>query len=208
MEWSALVANQLHDLKNQLGVLMQRIDSGETNDLLLLQKSSRLIHDDLSSLLTLFRLEEETFSLTRLDLPLCDVPEEAAARHEPLIESAGITLDIECDPAALGLYDRPLIVSVIAHGVLNAINAGSTTIRLSALNQDRGSLFSVDDNGSGIIEGNTVDSDHAPGAAGTGIGLRLGEQIAMAHRRGDRCGWLKRIPSEQLGGSSLQLWVP
>lgn len=114
MEWSALVANQLHDLKNQLGVLMQRIDSGETGDLVTLQKSSRLIHDDLSSLLTLFRLEEETFTLTRLDLPLCDVPQEVAARHEPLIVSPGIELEIECDNTALGLYDRPLIVSVIA----------------------------------------------------------------------------------------------
>lgn len=207
MEWSALVANQLHDLKNQLGVLMQRIDSGETDDLILLQKSSRLIHDDLSSLLTLFRLEDETFSLSRLDLPLCDVPEEAAARHEPLIESSGIQLNIACDNSAIGFYDRPLIVSVIAHGLLNAIHANATTIALRALNHEGGALFSVDDNGADEALP-TADNESSAGVAGTGIGLRLGEEIAKAHQRGGRCGWLKRIPSEQLGGSMLQLWIP
>ncbi len=201
MEWSTLVANQLHDLKNQLGVLMQRIDSGETDNIALLQKSSRLIHDDLSSLLTLYRLQEENLTLTRLDLPLCDVPEEAAARHEPLIESSGVKLEIDCDSGAIGFYDRPLIVSVIAHGLLNAINAGATTITLRAINREKGSLFTVEDNGPGL-------DNQTETTTGTGIGLRLGEEIAKAHQRGERNGWLKLYSSHKLGGTELQLWIP
>jgi signal transduction histidine kinase len=205
MEWSTLVANQLHDLKNQLGVLMQRIDYGEFEDLPLLQRSSRLIHDDLRALLILFRLQQNEFALTRLDLPLCDVPQEAVARHEPLIDSSGIRVEIECDSAAIALYDRPLLVSVVAHGLLNAINAGATAITLQARPHDRGSLFSVDDNGSGLT-GSAASSPET--VVGTGLGLRLGEEIAQAHQRGGRRGWLSLGPSERLGGSRLELWIP
>ncbi len=203
MEWSTLVANQLHDLKNQLGVLMQQIDSGETNDITRLQKSSRLIHDELSSLLTLFRLQEHSFKLTRLDLPLCDVPEEAAARHEPLLESSGIQLEMDCDPELLGFYDRPLVVSVIAHGLLNAIAAGARTITLRAAQQDGGSLFTVQDD---VSAGSHSDDLPAAATAGTGIGLRLGEEIAIAHQRAGRTGWLRWSRKE--GGGVLQLWLP
>lgn len=204
MEWTALVANQLHDLKNQLGVLMQRIDSGDTEDIATLQKSSRLIHDDLSMLLTLFRLKEgeDQFKLTRFDLPLCDVPEEAAARHQPLIERAKIDLTIECHPHQIGFYDRPLLVSIIAHGVLNAINAGASKIILRATEYDGGALFEVEDNGSGLEKGKAIQG------SGTGVGLRLGSEIAQAHKRSERAGWLKLEEGRLLEGARLQLWIP
>ena len=47
MQWSELVANHLHDLKNRLGVLMQQIDSSQDEKKLEMQQSSRQIHDDL-----------------------------------------------------------------------------------------------------------------------------------------------------------------
>ncbi|HIJ31514.1 MAG TPA: hypothetical protein HPP89_08485, partial [Gammaproteobacteria bacterium] len=72
MQWSELVANHLHDLKNRLGVLMQQIDSSQDEKKLEMQQSSRQIHDDLIALLTLFRLEQQELRVDRYDLPLSD----------------------------------------------------------------------------------------------------------------------------------------
>lgn len=204
MEWSDLVANQLHDLKNQLAVLMQQIDSGLPEDRIQLQKSSRLIHDDLNSLLVLFRLQGSDFTVNRMDLPLCDVPEEAVARHEPLLESAAVELQLECDPSAYGLYDRPLLVSVIAHGILNAIHAQADTIHLTAQLEEGGCSFSVDDNGIGL-DGKSGDSAQL---TGSGVGIQLGREIVAAHRRGGREGALWLRPSQRLGGTELKVWIP
>mgnify|MGYP003958249139 CR=1 FL=1 len=204
MQWSDLVANQLHDLKNQLGVLMQQIDSTQAEDRIPLQKSSRLIHDDLNSLLILFRMDENKFKLDRMDLPLCDVPEEAAARHEPLLRSSDIDLQLECDPDAYGFYDRPLLVSVLAHGVLNAINAQAKTIHLQAKLEGQGCCFSVDDDGVGL-NAPIEQSERIPGA---GVGILLGKEVAAAHKRGEQQGELTLQPSEALGGTQLRLWIP
>lgn len=199
MEWSDLVANQLHDLKNRLGVLMQQIDSDPASHRTSLQQNSRLIHDDLTNLLTLFRLERDQLQINRLDLPLCDALEEALAQHEPLIESTGIKTEIHCDFSSMGFYDRPLVVSVLSHGVLNAIHQGADNIQLSAQEHADGCSFIVDDSGA---------SDDTSPPLGTGIGLTLGREIATAHRRGSVTGKLDLTLQGPLGGARLELRLP
>ena len=199
MEWADLVANQLHDLKNRLGVLMQQIDSDPASHRTTLQQNSRLIHDDLTNLLTLFRLERDQLQINRLDLPLCDALEEALAHHEPLVESSGIEASILCNPAEMGFYDRSLVVSVLSHGVLNAIHQGATTIQLSAQEHSNGCSFIIDDSG---------PSDDATPPSGTGVGLTLGREIAAAHRRSSATGTLDLTLQGPLGGARLELWLP
>ncbi|HIJ21493.1 MAG: hypothetical protein HON68_04745 [Gammaproteobacteria bacterium] len=204
MQWSELVANHLHDLKNRLGVLMQQIDSSQDEKKLEMQQSSRQIHDDLIALLTLFRLEQQELRVDRYDLPLSDALQEAAGREEVLLKASGIELEIDCSAAAMGFYDRPLIVSVLAHGILNAIHAGASRIVLGAEEQDRCICFSIDDNGKGLGS-KQVDLSEMKGV---GVGLRLGEEIAKAHRRRGQTGSIQLQPSEQLGGAQLLLWIP
>ena len=199
MEWSDLVANQLHDLKNRLGVLMQQIDSDPASHRTALQQNSRLIHDDLTNLLTLFRLEQNQLQINRLDLPLCDALEEAMASHKPLIESTGIEVSIHCGPGEMGFYDRPLVVSVLSHGVLNAIHQGASAIQLSAKEQAGGCSFIVDDSG--------PSSDTTP-PSGTGGGLTQGREIAAAHQRGPERGTLDLTLQGPLGGARLELHLP
>ena len=204
MEWSELLANQLHDLKNQLGVLMQQIDTGDLEQLPAMQQSSRLIHDDLNGVLMLYRMQQEQFRLDRMDLPLCDVPQEAVARHLPLLERAGITVTIDCDVHAYGFYDRPLLVSVMAHGLLNAIHADASQILFSATREEGGACFTLDDDGVGL--GNLKGAERAE--EGSGIGLVLGRAIAAAHQRAGHEGVLSLQASERLNGAQLKLWIP
>ncbi|MBT7306934.1 MAG: HAMP domain-containing histidine kinase [Gammaproteobacteria bacterium] len=205
MEWSELVANHLHDMKNQLGVLMQQIDSSSRGEEKLeLQRSSRQIHDNLIALLTLFRLEKGELVINRMDLPLCDVLQEAAGREDVLLDASSIRLETQCSRNAYGFYDRPLLVSVVSHGILNAIQAGASKIVLGASEQDGGALFTVNDNGGGLSEA----PDKAKKRSATGVGLRLGEEIVSAHCRKGRCGEISLQPSESLGGTELSIWVP
>jgi signal transduction histidine kinase len=140
-------------------------------------------------------LIEEVLDFSRLESARLSVRREPLLAQELLegvvLELSPIVSDVEVDAAA-GLTitsDRSILRRVLANLVSNASIHGEPPIRLSAVQENGGTLISVEDNGPGVPEGfvgrlfdpfaRGGDTDGRPGA---GLGLAIAK--SYAHRLG------------------------
>ncbi len=201
MEIAPRISKQMHDLMNQMGVLMLQIDMVGVDDQVALQQSSRRLFEELTLLQMLLRIHLGTLKLNRMDLPLCDAPEDAYGRHEALIEGrGGITVEVECDYDAFGNYDRALVVSVLSLALLQGVEAGATELLLTADAAATGGYqFTVEDNRVELPAAESVEGD---------LDLLVAREIVRIHdKAGEEPGGVIRERSERLGGTRLRLWI-
>jgi len=126
-----------------------------------------------------------------------------------LAESRSVALEIKGDEAVPGLkVDRIRIEQVLVNLLRNAVQAPDVShVRVGWQAQDKGVLFSVEDDGPGIDPANqsrlfepffTTKSV----GEGTGLGLAVAHGIVNEHH-----GWIQADSSE-LGGACFQFWLP
>ncbi len=203
MELKQKLSTQMHDLMNQMSVLLLQIDLGDrVKDQHALQKSSRQLFEGLKEMQMLLRLHLDRLKINRLDQPLCNAPQDALGRHEVLIEAAGIETEVHCDPDIVALYDALLVSTVISSAVFRALNSKAKRMVLHAEPSDGGYLFSVEDDG--VLHGD----DHVPIAEDERVDVLIGREVARGHSRGERQGRFSVGQSEQLGGNHITLWIP
>ncbi len=202
MEIQKRISKQMHDLMNQMGVMLLQIDMGAGDDPLALQKSSRLLYEDLLDLQMLLRMHLGTLKLNRMDTPLCDALEDALGRHEILADAMGVEVVMNCDYSLVAHYDRGLVVNVLSNALLRGINTGATQIALTAKPSNGGYLFVVEDNGSGEEPADQIQE------GAERLDELIGQEVAKIHQRGEQEGTLMLGRSDSYGGSRVSLWIP
>ncbi len=126
-----------------------------------------------------------------VDVPLCEIIDEAAARLEDQMEAKRLKLVREHTEAIHVLCDRDLIQRVIVNLLHNAMKWSPTggTITLTAEEQEDEAIISIYDNGPGVPEDQVdriferfyqMDGSRS-GGEGTGLGLAICKHIVTAH---------------------------
>ena len=125
---------------------------------------------------------------------LSALAQDAAELYEPVAEEAGLTFDVDIEPALEYRGHRELLAQTIANLLDNAIkhaggNAGGSTIRLSV--KSRGMLGAeviVADNGPGVavddrerVLGRFVRLEQSRNTPGSGLGLSLVSAVTRLH---------------------------
>lgn len=223
IDFTALFAAQIHDLKNLLFILLGTLDQalGDCGKsaapeaqarLARLKYNGQLINDKLVQMLSLYRFSHRDYPLDIAYRPVAELIEDAVAEAQPLLGARSISISSEVDPALCWFYDRDLAAGVINNAIHNAMHCARSQIRLSAAEQDGFLAIRIEDDGAGfppevLATGGSVKGlDRS--ANKTGLGLYFATVCARMHRNKEKAGRIELGNGGSLGGAVFSLWLP
>ena len=223
------LASTAHDMKNSISVLsgtLERLLDGaspqtDTADPQFAQMAqmlyqTRRLNDNLMQLLALYKqVGKPGYPFDVQPIEVGQLIEQVVALERVLIESRGITLELDVDPELIAHVDEDLIVGVVSHAVNNALHYTRDRIRLAARSRDGDLEIRVEDNGAGFPPALLAAGAPASDARGVnfltnsaGLGLYFSGEVARMHRHRDRSGAVRLENGGALGGGCFILTLP
>ncbi len=152
---------------------------------------SRRLERLVGDLLDLAKLDARTFSFNVRTVDVGEVLDEVAEELRPLVDSAGLDLQVEgAGRPLLAQVDPDRLDQVLANLVENAVRYARTTIWLRCNAEGSQAQLVVEDDGPGISPGEigriferhySVDRHARPGRPhGSGLGLAIASELAAA----------------------------
>jgi len=225
IDFTALFAAQIHDLKNLLFLLLNSIDetlndchacSGSSDEgpskLALLKYNGQLINDKLIQMLSLFRLSHGPYVIDLAYRPVEELLEEIVAEANPLLGARSIAISSDVETGLCWFFDRDLAAGVLNNAIHNALRCARSKIRLSAFAENGFLAIRVEDDGDGfpqeILEnGGSMKSLDLSGGK-TGLGLYFSSVCARLHTNKDKTGRIALSNGGSLGGAVFTLFLP
>lgn len=223
-DFSLILANSVHDMKNSVGMLIGALDnigagSGVEDhpafkDVNRLRYEAKRLNSNLIQLLSLYKINELGYSLNIVENDVEEVTEECFLESAAFMEMQGVEFEMDADPDLIWFFDRDLVASVINSVVNNAYRYTRDRIRIGAAETNGYLALFVEDNGSGYPENMLVNSAPDLGQAidfktgSTGLGLYFTSTIARMHRHKDRVGYIETTNEGIDGGGRFTLYLP
>lgn len=222
------LASTVHDMKNSISVLSGTLETllanakpeaapGYPQMAHMLYQTKRL-NDNLIQLLALYKkVGKPDYPFNIEQLELAHLVEQVVCSERVLLDSRGITLDIDCDPDLIWHFDEDLIIGVVCHAINNAIHYTRDRIRLALAVVDDCLEIRVEDNGAGypaamLEAGESAMSGKRSGVNfltnSTGLGLYFSSEVAKMHKHRQRSGTLRLENGGAFGGGCFILRLP
>lgn len=222
MDFSAILASAVHDMKNSLGALLGALDeaaddcgdSEATRERLLkLRHEGQRVNHDLLQVLALYRIGDGQYTLHIAEHNVRECLEECALENAGVLRARGIEVELECDPGLMWFFDRTLVSGVLNSVVNNAYKYAKDRLRLGARVADGYLAVEISDNGPGFppqmlqrTEELRTQVDFQRGS--TGLGLYFNSVVAALHINKDRHGFITTTNHGIAGGGCLTLHLP
>jgi len=228
LDFSLIIASSVHDMKNSLSMLLHSLDemnqlmqesesydqaSPFTNRMATLQYEAARVNNDLVTLLSLYKLNENMLRANIDEHFVADFLTEQLARYTPLFKGRRVNCEIQCDHELTGYFDRDLISGVINNVITNAIRYCHQSICLKSRAHQGGIEITVEDDGEGfpahmldqpeLIAG---ESDFQTGS--TNLGLYFSQRIAQLHTQGEHQGNIYLSNEGPDNGGRFSIWLP
>jgi PAS domain S-box-containing protein len=190
-----------HDLRNPLSAIMMlsatagaapdKLPASVVENLSLIRSAAKQMDGLIQDLLDVTRAEAGQLRVDMQPIAVSELINRALATLRPLLDNAGVTLDVDSAPALTVMADAPRIGQVLSNLVGNAIKftpaPGRVSIAVSRT--DEGARISVSDTGTGIgrevlphVFDRYWQMPHASiRARGAGLGLPIARGIVHAH---------------------------
>jgi two-component system, OmpR family, sensor histidine kinase SenX3 len=224
-DYSTLLANSIHEVKNSLNMLLNSVDqvlvehvddeSDAYHVFSQIQYEGKRVNDDLVGLLAIYRIQNEQYSINIDDYPVLDFLEENLGQHETMIRHRKITKDLVCDSDLYWFFDRDLITGVISNVINNLYKYTKNKIHVSADKEDGFLVIRIKDNGPGYPENMLIvheDSDNEKSISfdnsNTGLGLYFSRLVAELHKNKGKCGYITTTNDGIDGGGCFSLYLP
>lgn len=222
LDFSTVLGSAVHDMKNSLalvlqqleGVMVQTQETGVGNDVAHIYYEAQRINANLVQLLQLYRYQQQHYPLNIERYYLDELVEEVVMNNELYLEQRGITIELLGIDDCTAYCDRELLVNLLNDIVINAMRYTADKLIIEAAQDaDNSVTISVSDNGPGYPEqmlsvvpsiGATAPRDHSR----TGLGLYFAQQIAEAHERNGKKGFIQLQNGGHLCGSVFKLVLP
>jgi signal transduction histidine kinase len=222
------LASTAHDMKNSISVLsgtLERLLAGASPEVdaaypqmahMLYQ--TRRLNDNLMQLLALYKKvgkPEYPFDIQQLEI--AHLAEQVVGLERMVLQSRGISLELDCEAHLIWHFDEDLIVGVVSHAINNAVNYTRDKVRLVLAEVDGFLEIRVEDNGPGypqamIEAGAAAMSGVASGVNfltnSAGLGLYFSSEVAKMHRHRGRQGSLRLENGGAWGGGCFVLRLP
>lgn len=224
LDFSTYLASLAHDMKNSLGMLLNTtdevfnhcsIDTCPSYPLLSrLQYESKRVNNNLIQLLTLYKMDKAQLNLNIDYHTLREFIEEAVVYNKPLLDSKGISMEIDCPEDLSWFFDRDLIGGVVNNVLNNAFRYAKDTIKIAARKNETGYLvIEIEDNGSGYPESMLFSIPDTPMktsfiTGGTGLGLYFAYTVVKLHKNRGRTGYLLISNAPGQGGGCFRIFLP
>ncbi|GJI99449.1 sensor histidine kinase [Duganella caerulea] len=223
------LASTVHDMKNSIGVLNGTLENllaaapttpeqpGYGQLAQMLYQTKRL-NDNLIQLLALYKdVGKPGYPFDPAACRVSELVEQVAAQARILLQSRGITLDLDFPPDAIWTLDEDLIIGVLVHAINNAIRYTRDRLRL-AIRIDGDYLeLRVEDNGDGfppsLLEAGVSAMNSQRSAINflnnsSGLGLYFSSEVAKMHKYRQRSGGIALENGGTLGGGCFVLRLP
>lgn len=220
------LASTAHDMKNSISVVsgtLERLLDGASPEtekayaqMAQMLYQTRRLNDNLMQLLALYKqVGKPAYPFDVQPLEVGQLVEQVVALERVLIESRGVTLELDVDPELIAHVDEDLIVGVVSHAINNALNYTRDRIRLSAREVDGDLEIRVEDNGAGFPPALLAAGTPGSGDSGVnfltnsaGLGLYFSGEVARMHRHRERHGAVRLENGGLLGGGCFILTLP
>lgn len=220
------LASTAHDMKNSISVLSGTLEhlldgaSPQTEkaypQMAQMLYQTRRLNDNLMQLLALYKhvgTPEYPFDVQPLEV--AQLVEQVVAQERVLLESRGISLELDVTPDLIWHLDEDLIIGVVAHAINNAVHYTQDRILLSVREADGWLEIRVEDNGAGFPPGLLEAGKPARLASGVnfltnsaGLGLYFSSEVAKMHRHRERQGAVRLENGGRLNGGCFILNLP
>jgi len=213
----------VHDMKNSIGLLTSALDGlasecagtscTAASRLHPLRYEANRLNGNLLQLLTLYKIDRSSVSLNIADHNVFDFLKECLLVNAGLLDSKGITLELECPEDLTWFFDRELVSGVVNNVLNNAYKYAGDRIRVSA-DADTGLSIIIEDNGGGYPPSLTSTTITGPdrfvrfSSGSTGLGLYFAALIAAMHKNDDREGTIAVSNGGALGGGCFRIELP
>lgn len=195
VDFSAILASAVHDMKNSLGSLLGALDevAADCSDaaavrerLLTLRYEGQRVNQNLLQVLALYRIGNAQYSLNLAEHDVRECLEECALENAGVLASKGVEVEIACDAGLMWFFDKPLVMGVINSVVNNAYKYAQDKLRLGARSENGYLVIEVADNGRGYppemlqrTAGLQTSMNFQRGS--TGLGLYFNSVVANMH---------------------------
>ena len=116
-----------------------------------------------------------------------------------------LSTEVKCDQQLTGYFDESLVSTVLRDALDNARRFAKSKIVISAINEQGGTRFVIEDDGIGP-DAALQETQFVPGS--TGLGLYLARCVAEAHSKNECVGYARLQKSSNLGGGEFTLFLP
>jgi signal transduction histidine kinase len=222
MLFNDILASIIHDMKNSLGMVLNRLDEiveelpaeiNESAKIASVQQEAKRLNNNLIELLTLYRIENERVSPVIDEVYLYDFLQEIMAENQSTADSAGVKLTCDCDEELSGYFDEGLVQGIINNLIGNAMRYTNSMIELSAVEKDGYLVLSVEDDGDGfteaMLEAQQADATNNDiGDGRTLLGIHFANMIAQMHHNKDKKGFIQLSNNNKLKGGCFSIYLP
>lgn len=222
IDFSAVLASAVHDMKNSLLMLMQSIESlgenfpagtSEADQVATINYEATRLNTGLAQLLSLYRADLDELPLNIDECFASDVVDELLASNKNYIDHKKVTVNIQILEDFSWYFDANLVNVLLNDVLINAMRYGNKQISIQVIEKDGYFVLTIEDDGPGYPESmlkntqtNMRDFDISSGR--TGLGLFFARMIAEAHINDDKKGSIHLASGGSLGGSVFTLKLP
>lgn len=222
IDFSAVLASAVHDMKNSLCLLTKSIedvgehfpaDTDEASKIAAIHYEASRMNTSLVQILSLYRANLNELPLNLDEHFADDLIDELLATNKNYIAQKKVTVSTDVQYGLSWYFDVNLINVLLNDVLINAMRYGDTKINICVKEVSGRFRIIIEDDGPGYPESmlkntltNMRDFDISTGR--TGLGLFFARLIAEAHVNDDTKGNIQLANGGSLGGSVFTLELP
>ena len=226
MDFSDILASTLHDTKNSIGLLFNTLEeiisqcktqSCESyQGFYMLQYEIKRLNNNLIRLLSLYKATKDQFQINVDYHSVLEFIEDVIMQNEPVLNSRGIEVELECPEELFWTFDRGLLSGVVDNIINNAFRYTKEKLRISAREESGYMAIYIEDDGPGYPDCMLFDGEQ-PGNYGreinfntgsTGLGLYFSTLVAKSHTNKQREGFVSITNGGSYGGGVFAIHIP
>lgn len=223
LDFKAVLASCVHDMKNGLCMMLQAIDTlalrlpagdqQSADEFARLHYEAARLNGDLVHLLTLYRSDCDSLPLNIDEHYVDELIEELAQKNLLYLQMRQLTIERDVDSDLAWYFDRDMVMNLLNDILVNAMRYCRGHIHISASVDNQQLVIAIADDGPGFPQGmlelgNTASGPLALASGRTGLGLHLAGLIAKTHHRRGISGEIQLANGGRLGGSVFTLKLP
>ena len=217
-----VLASIIHDMKNSLGMVINRLEevvdelpaeANESAKITSIQQEAKRLNNNIIELLTLYRMENERIAPVIDEVDVQSFLQESIAENRSAANASGVNLSCDCSDDLIGYFDDGLVHGIINNLIGNALRYTQSKIELSASEQDGYLVISVEDDGSGFPEtmlkaqeAEINSNDIADGR--TLLGIHFANLVAKMHKNKGETGFIQLSNNGKLKGGCFSIHLP
>ena len=226
IDFSDILASTLHDTKNSIGLLFNTLEEiisqckaqscSSYHGFYMLQYEIKRLNNNLIRLLSLYKATKDQFLINVDYHSVLDFFEDVLMQNEPVLNSKGIVLELDCSEELFWTFDRGLLGGVVDNIINNTFRYTKSKVMTSAREENGYLVIRIEDDGPGYPECMLFNDGQSGifskevnfNTGSTGLGLYFAMLVAKSHNNKQKEGFISITNGGSYGGGVFTIYIP